>query len=156
MDPDDADFGMLSPHFKEGRENKHISEAMQLCFGPFIDMWAEKCTIESLLHLFLASMVWNSNFLVSFMSESKGNPFQNIFILQNPALLRELKQLVTCEPCNGITVSSGVPRHIKNLKLFYEILHKQEQALGLYWTSQIIYQILCAMQYPRKLQNLAM
>jgi hypothetical protein len=63
------------------------------------------------------------------MSDSKGHSFQNIPILQNPALLHELKQLVTCEPCNSITVSSGVPRHIKNLKLLYKILHKQEQAL---------------------------
>ncbi len=57
LDPDDADFGMLPPQFKEGRENKHISEAMRLCFGPIIDMWAEKCTIENLLYLLLASMV---------------------------------------------------------------------------------------------------
>ncbi len=106
LDLDDADFGMLPLHFKEGRENKHISEAMRLCFGPIIDMRAEKCTIESSLHLFLASMVWHSDFLVSFMSESKGHPFQNIPILQNPALLHELKQLVTCELCNCITVLS--------------------------------------------------
>jgi hypothetical protein len=63
------------------------------------------------------------------MSELKGHPFQNIPILQNPALLRELKQLVTCEPCNCITVLFGVPWHIKNLKLLHEILHKQEQTL---------------------------
>jgi len=129
MDHDNVEFGMLPPHFKEGRENKHISEAMRLCFGPIIDMWGEKCTIESSLLLFLASMVWHQDFLAKFMTETNGHPFQNIPILQNPVLLRELKQLVTCEPCNSISVSSGVPRHIKNMKLLYEILHKQDQTL---------------------------
>ncbi len=36
LDSDDVDFGMLPPHFKKGRENEHISEAMQLYFGPIM------------------------------------------------------------------------------------------------------------------------
>lgn len=38
LDPNDVEFGLLPPHFKQGRENEHISEAMRLCFGPIIDM----------------------------------------------------------------------------------------------------------------------
>jgi hypothetical protein len=74
-------------------------------------------------------MVWHSNFLVSFMTDLTGHPFQNIPILQNPKLLQELKQLVTCNLCNGIMVLSGIPQHIKNMKLLYQILHQQEQTL---------------------------
>jgi hypothetical protein len=129
LDPNDVEFGMLPPHFKEGRGNDHISEAVRLCFRPIINMWADKCTIESSLILFLASMVWHSNLLVSFMTGSTGHPFQNIPILQNPTLLRELKQLVTCDPCNGVMMPSGVPWHIKNLKLLYSMLHQQEKTL---------------------------
>lgn len=129
LDPNDVEFGLLPPHFKQGRENEHISEAMRLCFGPIIDMWAEKCTIESSLLLLLASMVWHSDILASFMTGSTGHPFQNIPIMQNPNLLQELKQLVTCDPCNGITMPSGVPRHIKNLTLLHSMLHQQEQTL---------------------------
>jgi hypothetical protein len=74
-------------------------------------------------------MVWHSNLLVSFMTGSTGHPFQNIPILQNPTLLQVLKQLVTCDPCNGVMMPSGVPRHIKNLKLLYSMLHQLEKTL---------------------------
>ncbi len=63
------------------------------------------------------------------MTDSTSHPFQNIPILQHPKLLPELKQLVTCNPCNGIMVMSGIPQHIKKLKLLYQILHQQEQTL---------------------------
>ena len=129
LDPDDLDFGILPPYFKEGAANEYVAEAMRLCFGPILDVWSEKCTIKSSLLLFLASMVWHSDLLVSFTATSAGHPFQNIPILQNPHLLQKLKELVTCDPGFGITGPSGVPRHIKNLKLLYKILNTAEDSL---------------------------
>ena len=57
LDPDSVDFGILPPHFREGMENEYIYEAMSCCFGPILDAWDKKCSIQGPLLLFLASMV---------------------------------------------------------------------------------------------------
>lgn len=122
FDPDSEDFGMFPPHFREGMENEYIHEAMMLCFGPILEWWGGKFAIQGILLLMLASMVWQSDWLMEFIDKDAGHPFQNIPILQDPDLLSKLKELVTLEPCNDVKNVSGVPRHTKLLKKISGIL----------------------------------
>ena len=116
LDPDSETFGVLPPHFTAGTENPHINEAMRLCFGPIIDTWCGTCAIEGVLLLFLASMVWHSEWLLEWIAKDSSHPFQLIPILQHLELLEELKKLVTIEPTERMKVATGVPRFTKLLK----------------------------------------
>ena len=115
IDPDSEDFATLPPHFKEGMENKHIAEAMQLCFGSIIVAWSGTCAIQSALMLFLASMVYHQKFLLGYIAQNSKHPFQSIPILQRPDLLEELTKLVTLDPVGDVTVLTGVPFRVKQM-----------------------------------------
>ena len=105
----------MPPHFKEGMENKHIEEAMQLCFGSIIVAWSGTCAIQSALMLFLASMVYHQDFLLGYIAQNSKHPFQSIPILQRLDLLEELTKLVTLDPVGDVTVLTGVPFRVKQM-----------------------------------------
>ncbi len=66
FNPDEAGFGMLPPHFREGTENEHIMEGMRLCFGGIMDRFSGIGIEGALLILFLASIVYHADdFLLS-------------------------------------------------------------------------------------------
>ena len=101
VDPDSESFDVLPPHFTMSREramkNKHIKEAMFLCFGPILDSWGEKCAVEGILLPVLASIIYHSEFLLSKTVGNSGHPFLSIPILQQTELLQKLKELVKTE-----------------------------------------------------------
>ena len=123
FDPDKPGFGVLPPHFREGMENHHINEGMQLCFGGILENFGGS-GIEGALLLFLASIVYHADsFLFVEIADHSNHAFLNIPILNKPELLRELQKLVTLEPAGDVQQATGVPRHslmMDELKDFYD------------------------------------
>ena len=128
LDPDSDTFGILPPHFKLAEEkalqNEHIREAMDLCFGPIIKEWGPKCAIEGILLLLLASIVYHSEFLLSFIAANSAHPFLSIPVLQRIDLLNKLKEMVTIKPAGDVLTPTGVPRHVKMMKKLTEMFSK--------------------------------
>lgn len=121
FDPDEPDFGMLPPHFKEGMGNPLITEAMELCFGVILKRFGGQ-GIEGVLLLFLASIVYHADsFLIPQIAEKPGHPFMNIPILNRPELLHQLQELVTLEPAGDVMQATGVPRHVKMMEKVREV-----------------------------------
>ena len=46
LDPNSANFACIPPHFEEGMENPHISEAMNLCFKNVMKKMQKSCLIS--------------------------------------------------------------------------------------------------------------
>ena len=76
-------------------KNWDIRDAMHLCFGPILDSWGNKCAVEGIIFLLLASIVHHSEFFLEQSSGTSGHPFLAIPILQQPELLESISLLVT-------------------------------------------------------------
>jgi hypothetical protein len=135
LDPDSETFDVLPPHFtikhEKAMENEFIREGMNLCFGPILEQWGDKCALEGILLLLLASMVYHSEFLITQIAKNSKHPFQSIPILQQQDLLSQLKDLVTLEPRGEVTKPSGVPRHVKLMKRITKTFEKVENCISL-------------------------
>ena len=133
LDPDSESFDVLPPHFTMSREramkNKHIKEAMFLCFGPILDSWGEKCAVEGILLPMLASIIYHSEFLLSKTVGNSGHPFLSIPILQQTELLRTVKELVTTDEGGEMKKATGVPRHVKMMKRVVEAFDKMDACM---------------------------
>ena len=112
LDPDSADFSILPPHFTCGMENKFVHEGMRICFGGILDHFGGD-GVEGPLLLFLASIVYHSEWLLTHIADNNRHCFLNIPILSDPRVLRELRKLVTLEPAGDVKQATGVPRHVK-------------------------------------------
>ena len=97
LDPNSPNFDVLPPHFKGGTDNEHIQRAMELCFGPIIKAFNATHSVKGFILLCLASMVYHSIFLKSFVAKNPEPPFGLIPILNDDVLLGKLKELVTLE-----------------------------------------------------------
>jgi hypothetical protein len=86
LDPNDASFGSLPPHFKmtDPMSNVHVKAAMQLMYGPILRRWSghEVDPTGLLLHC-LASVVWHSDFLKQWARDIPGHSFATIPLLNN-------------------------------------------------------------------------
>ena len=92
LDPDSENFDVLPPHFILGYEhalkNESIKEAMEICFGPILSAWCNKCALDGIFLLFLASIVYHSKFLLMHTAEKLAHPFLSIPILQRRGSLK--------------------------------------------------------------------
>jgi len=120
LDPDSDNFDVLPPHFILGYEHalkdESIKEAMEICFGPILKAWGDKCGLAGIFLLLLASIVYHSEFLLQHTAEKSAHPFLDIPILQRTELLEKLRSLVTLDPRGDIVWATGVPRHSKMMK----------------------------------------
>ena len=87
LDPNSPNFDVLPPHFKGGTDNEHIQRAMELCFGPIIKAFNATHSVKGFILLCLASMVYHSDFLKSFVAKNPEHPFGLIPILNDDVLL---------------------------------------------------------------------
>jgi hypothetical protein len=121
LDPNSGDFAVLPPHFTVGNpmENERIREAVDLMYGPSLRKWAgtDDSDPTALFCKVLASVVYHSDFLQSIIRRVPGHPFAAIALLNSPALLRELKALVTINPSPQISTATGIPPHVHHAKL---------------------------------------
>jgi hypothetical protein len=121
LSPNSEDFAILPPHFTVGNpmENERIREAMELMYGPLLQKWAgtKDSDPTAVLLKVLPSIVYHSEFLQSIIRRVPGHPFAGIPLLNDPALLRDLKELVTIEPSPHVSTATGIPPHVHHAKL---------------------------------------
>ena len=82
---------------------------MDLCFGPIIKEWGPKCAIEGILLLLLASIVYHSEYLLSFIAANSAHPFLSIPVLLQIDLLNKLKEMITIGSAGDVMKPTGVP-----------------------------------------------
>jgi len=119
LDPDSPGFAALPPHFVQGMENPHIKEGMELCFGIVLENHPD---IEWLLLKLLASMIHEQEFLKGVVAAVPNHPFAGIPILTRPKLLEELAKLVTTRASEKIPHATGIPPHVRQLKMLRNLL----------------------------------
>ena len=97
LQPNDAAFGTLPPHFKTQNpiENTDVREAMEMMFGPIIAAYeGQSNNPTSMLLRCLACIVHHSDSLVEVMVDNPGHDFSKMPLLHNKPLLQKLKSLV--------------------------------------------------------------
>ena len=75
-----------------------------------------------LSRIHLASIVHHSDKIQSFILKHPGHKLVTLYVLQDAALLKELKALVTQEPTASMKHSTGVPPHVESMRQI-ESLH---------------------------------
>ena len=88
-------------------------------YGPSLRKWVGTNDSDptALFCKVLASVVYHSDFLQSVIRRVPGHPFAAIALLNSPALLQELKALVTINPSPQISTATGIPPHVHHAKL---------------------------------------
>jgi hypothetical protein len=61
-------------------------------------------------------LVYHLEFLQSTIRRVPGHPFAGIPLVNNPALLQDLKELVTIKPSPQISTPTGIPQHVHHAK----------------------------------------
>ena len=108
LDPTSSNFDCLPPHFNldNPMANSHVERAMKITCGEFLDEHPDFTRIPLRC---LASIVHHKESLTAQMHKVSGHDFNNITILHEPALLEELKKLVTIKPSAAIASPTGMP-----------------------------------------------
>ena len=121
LDPNDSTFSVLPPHWTVDNpvEDTDIGEALQLMYGVIIGQHPSSIAV---LVRVLASVTYASNWLLEASGLHRGHPFGAIPLLQNPELLRRLKEKVTIEPTRTMSKATGVPPHVMQLNLMTSLL----------------------------------
>jgi hypothetical protein len=112
LDPNSTSFWVLPPHFTCGLENQYVKEGIELCYGKLLESRKNLDFLPGIFLLFLASIVYHADWLNFFYLNNKKHAFSNLFILENAALLQNLKKLVTTEPTENMSRPTGIPTHI--------------------------------------------
>ena len=126
LDPNSANFACIPPHFEEGMENPHISEAMNLCFKNVMEKNAEELpNIIGILLRLLACMLHHSKFIIDNISTNNtANKLNQIPIYTDKKLLNELRKLVKTKPSSEIPKPSGIPPHTHILVSLSDLIDK--------------------------------
>ena len=117
LDPTDANFGTLPPHFTVVDPQNHpdIKRAAEMMFGPILAAHKdEEYNPAPLLYRSLASVIHHSDKLLEVIATHPGHDFNKIPILHDKALLERLKLLYTLDKTEGVlTEATGIPPHIE-------------------------------------------
>jgi hypothetical protein len=121
LDPNHSTFSILPPHWTVDNpvEDADIGEALQLMYGVIIERHPSSIAV---LVRVLASVTYASNWLLETSGLHRGHPFAAIPLLQNPELLRRMKEKVTIEPTPTMSKATGVPPHVMQLNLMTSLL----------------------------------
>ena len=121
LDANSEDFAILPPHFTVSNPmaNELIKEAMLLMYGPALKKWVGTSDSDptALFCKVLPSVIFHSEFLKETIRRVPGHPFSGIPLLNHPALLRDLKLLVTLKASPHVSMATGIPPHIHHAKL---------------------------------------
>ena len=135
LDPDSADFDVLPPHWTVP-DDKHIKEAMELCFGNILSMLEDEDTfMPAILSRCLASLVYHEQSLRVIIQKNPKHPWRCLPIFTNDELLGHLKSIVTTEPTKGVLEKpTGLARNTTLLKHVREMVEsfredKRERAI---------------------------
>ena len=131
LDATGPDFDCLSPHFNldNPMANSHMARAMKItCGEEFLD---EHADFTQILLRCLASIVHHKKSLMARMHGVRGHDFNGVAILHHPALLKELKTLVTIKPSTVIAGPTGIPPHVETNRNLFIIIAKLSVVLEL-------------------------
>jgi hypothetical protein len=121
FDPNSPDFVCLPPHFTVGNPMEHpqIWEAIKLMYRPELNKWGgtKYSDPTALLCKLLPLVVYHSEFLKETIRRVPGHTFSGVPLLNNPALLRDLKEFVMLERSAQVMTPTGIPPHIHHATL---------------------------------------
>ena len=127
-------FKILPPHFKMVNpcDNKNISEAMTLMYGPILDRWVDTPQDPTgvLLRL-LATIVHHFEWIQSMAYFSTDHPFNSIPLTFKPDLVAELKELITTETSPVIDEATGIPPHVEHSFRLHKLVEVSNECLQL-------------------------
>jgi hypothetical protein len=100
-------------------------------YSPSLQQWAgtKDSDPAALFCKVLPSLVYHSEFLQSTIRRGPGHPSAGIPLVNNPALLRDLKELVTIKPSPQISARTGIPPHVHHAKLTTSCLELCKETL---------------------------
>jgi hypothetical protein len=116
LDVNSLDFATLPPHFNTDNpmSNDAICEAMNSMFSLVLQKHAGTTSDPlALLLRVLPSVIYHSDWLMDQVRQNPGHPFSAIPLLNNEALMVQLKPLVTTDPIGQIRKATGVPPTIE-------------------------------------------
>ena len=127
-------FRVLPPHFnlEDPMGNEDIAEAMDLMYGPILNVWANTAQDPSgLLLRLLASIVHHFDWVQKMARTSTKHPFNAIPLIFKPELVKELKALITIEPSIVIEKPTGIPPHVEHISKIQHVLTVANECLQL-------------------------
>ena len=125
FDPNSDSFPMLPPHFftDAPMDDEDIKEGMNICFGVILETHKDVHGDPTGVLLFLlASLVYNSEWLIRTAAQFDNHPFTGIELLNHPCLVESLKAKITMDGKKTDMTASGIPPHIQQAALCKDIL----------------------------------
>ena len=121
LDPDNADFDVLPPHFTVPMSNEYVQLAMKLCFGNILKAEernnGSNSVVPALLFRCLASLVYHADAIQKIIDCVPGHSWKtSIPLFCDADLLNKLKGLVTTRPTPGCNKATGAARHTAIMK----------------------------------------
>jgi hypothetical protein len=100
-------------------ESVSIREAVEMMYGPSLLQWAgtKDLDLTALFCKVLPLLIYHLEFLQSIIRRVPVHPFAGILLVNNPALLWDLKELVTVKPSPHILTPTGIPPRVHHAKL---------------------------------------
>ena len=132
LDPNKERFDTLPPHFilRNPMKNETIAKGMKTMFGKIL-VYHEG--VPSTLIRYFACVIYHQEDLIKQMCKIPGHAFNKLQILHDRPLLKQLKDLVTIDPTEGVmTIPSGIPPHVyhsRKMKLIWIICLKENACL---------------------------
>lgn len=110
LDPNTPEFKVLPPHWIDATDPA-IKEGIEVCFPKLTEAHGNTAHDPTGLSLsiFLAQLVYHSDWLLQMSALHKGHQFGSIPIIDNHILLKKLKENVTLEPSPSCCKPSGHP-----------------------------------------------
>lgn len=134
LDPMSVEFDVLPPHFTCGIEDEDVKNALKINFRSIFKIAEEddRSSLMAILLRCLASIIHHSDSLIAIISTNPSHPFMNIPVLSRPILLQTLKTKITTKPSSIIEAPTGIPPHVKQMRMVNEIfkhLKDERQAM---------------------------
>jgi hypothetical protein len=123
IDPEDVLFDTLPPHWKD-EFHPSVRRGIEITFGKVLS--CHEHTDHNplgLLSFLLASILHHSDWLFQEMGKHPGHLFYSIPVLNDPVLLRELKEQLTMEKTDTVPSAMGIPPHVSHAKAITKVFN---------------------------------
>jgi hypothetical protein len=123
IDPEDNLFDTLPLHWKD-KFHSIVQRGIEITFGKVLS--CHENTDHNplgLLSFLLASIVHHSDWLFQEMGKHPGKLFYSIPVLNDPVLLRELKEQLTLEQTETILTATGIPPRVSHARAITKVFN---------------------------------
>jgi hypothetical protein len=122
LNPLESEFAVLPPRFIVGMDNEDVKAAMLMCYGSLMhdsdevnEAGVPPRSAVGILLMLLASVVYQSDWLLQTAADNPGHSFGSIPVLTCGDLLMRLKQLVTTDQTAAVK-PTGIPPHVVQMQ----------------------------------------